>query len=239
MNAFAAALWGAFAAFSLVIGAWLAVHLRPSRATTGEVLGFGAGALVAALAYELVPKGAMHNVGHFLALFAGAVVFYVVDRMVARQDAAPRRASGGEAAGRSIVVGALLDGIPESMVLGMGLAAGGSISVAFLAAVFVSNLPEALGATAAMQETGQAPRDAYRLWWSIVGVAAAAAALGYGLIRLVPHAEGQYVESFAAGAVLTMLADSMMPESFEQGGRLTGLLTVLGFAAAGALSLLD
>lgn len=239
MNAFAAALWAALAALSLVIGAWLAIHLRPSRVITGEVMGFGAGALVAALAYELVPKGAMHNVLHFLALFGGSLVFFFVDRAVARQESAPQRAAGGGSAGRSIAVGALLDGIPESLVIGMSLAADGSIRVAFLAAVFVSNLPESLGATAIMREEGQRPREAYRLWWGIVAVAAACAAIGYGLLRLTPHAEGQYVESFAAGAVLTMLADTMMPESFEQGGRPTGLFTVLGFAAAGALSLLD
>lgn len=233
MNALAGAGWSALAAFSLVVGAWVAVHLRPPPRAVGRVLGFGAGALIAAVAYELVPKGHVQDAWDFLYLGIGAVVFFVVDGLVARR-------SGGEDGGeRSIVLGALLDGIPESLVLGMGIAVGGEVSVAFLAAVFLSNLPESLGATAAMRQHGRTAPEAYRIWWGIAVIAAACGALGYGLVQVFPEADGRYVEAFAAGAVLTMLANSMMPESFERGGRYTGLCTVLGFAAAGALSLVE
>lgn len=239
MNAFAAALWSTLAAFSLVLGAWLAIHLRPSRPVTGRVMGFGAGALIAAVAYELLPRGSHHNAWVFAWFFGGALVFFGVDTAVARRAATGPRAEEDQAAAKSIVIGALLDGIPESLVLGMGLAVGGSISAAFLGAVFVSNLPESLGATSSMQEAGQTPRQAYKLWWGIVVVAAAAAAVGYGVVQLFPHSEGHYVEAFAAGAVLTMLTSSMVPESSEMGGKVTGLATALGFAAAGSLSLID
>ncbi|MFC9243110.1 ZIP family metal transporter [Streptomyces sp. NPDC057136] len=239
MNALAAAGWGALAAFSLVIGAWLALRYRPSPRTTGRILGFGAGALIAAVAYELVPKGHVESAWDFLFVGIGAVVFFGIDGAVARKDTAQRTAGTPHSANRSIVLGALLDGIPESLVLGMGLSVGGTISIPFLAAVFLSNLPESLGATAGMREEGQQPRAVYRTWWGITAVAAACAALGYSLVQLFPTSEGRYVEAFAAGAVLTMLTNSMMPESFKLGGRVTGLCTVLGFAAAGALSLLE
>lgn len=234
MNALAAALWGAFAASSLVLGAWLAVHFRPSSAVTGHIMGFGSGALLSAVAYELVPVTHLERPNDFVGVGVGAVVFFLADRAVARR--APAQGSGG--AERSIVLGALLDGIPESVVLGMGLAAGGSISVAFVAAVFLSNLPESLGATAAMGAEGRKRGEAYRVWWGITAISAVCAAVGYVVVSLLPGATGKYAEAFAAGAVLTMLADSMMPEAAKLGGRLTGLFTVLGFAAAGSLSIL-
>ncbi|OKK19445.1 hypothetical protein AMK16_15155 [Streptomyces sp. CB00455] len=231
MNVLIAALWGAAGSVSLVIGAWVAVHRRPPRHRVGLVMGFGSGALIAALAYELVPPGHEPSVWTFIALAAGALVFFFVDRAAS--------GSSKGSADRSIVVGALLDGIPESLVLGMGVAAGGHVSIAFLAAVFISNMPESLGATSGMLAAGQTPRQTYRTWWALVAVAAASAAAGYGIVQLLPGADGRYAQAFAAGSVLAMLANSMMPEAFERGGKATGLLTVLGFAVAGALSTLE
>jgi len=234
MSALAAAGWGAAGAVSLVIGAWLALRVRPAGSIVGLVMGFGAGALLAAVAYELVPAPALQDGLTFTSLATGALTFFALDRLVTR-----RQRPGADTANRSIAIGALLDGVPESLVLGMGLAAGGSVSVAFLVAVFVSNLPEGLGASAGMRDAGVAHRRIYGLWWGIVVVSAVCAAIGYGLLRVVPGADGEYVQAFAAGAVLTMLADSMIPEAYHQGGKLTGLLTVLGFAVAGGLSLLE
>ncbi|MFC7245195.1 ZIP family metal transporter [Catellatospora aurea] len=235
MGVLAAAGWATLAAFSLVIGAWLAYRptpVPPSR--VGMVMGFGSGAMLAAIAYELVPTGFHQDVLLFSAFGLGAVVFFTADAVVAG-----RRSMGAASAERSLVIGALLDGVPESLVLGVGVAMGGEVAVAFLIAVFVSNLPEALGATAAMRAHGHTKAQAYRVWWTIVAVSALAASLGYLAYRVVPRADGGYVEAFAAGAVLTMLADSMIPEAYRQGGKATGLLAVLGFAVAGALSALD
>ncbi|GHJ50067.1 membrane protein [Catellatospora sp. TT07R-123] len=234
MGALHAAAWGAFAASSLLIGAWLALHWRPPGRTVGLVLAFGAGALLAAIAYELIPFGFAADPWLFAAFGLGAVVFYRLDQTVTR-----RAGSGANAARRSLTLGALLDGIPESLVLGMGVAAGGSVSVAFLAAVFVSNLPESLGATATMDAAGHPPQRAYRVWWLIVALSALAAAVGYTAVTLMPGADGTYAQAFAAGAVLTMLADSMVPEAYAQGGKAAGLLTVLGFAVAGALAAME
>lgn len=191
MDVLVAALWGAVGAVSLVIGAWVAVHRRPPKRHVGLVMGFGSGALIAAVAYELVPPGLEPSVWAFLALAGGALLFFFVDRVAS--------ASAKGSADRSIVVGALLDGIPESLVLGMGVAAGGHVSIAFLAAVFISNMPESLGATSGMIASGGTPRRAYRTWWSLVAVAAVAAAAGYGIVQLLPEADGRYAEAFRAG----------------------------------------
>ncbi|WP_155371847.1 ZIP family metal transporter [Catellatospora vulcania] len=235
MGVLTAAGWAALAAFSLVIGAWLAYRPTPvPPARVGMVMGFGSGALLAAIAYELVPTGFHQDVLLFSAFGLGAVVFFLADAAVTG-----RRSMGAASADRSLVVGALLDGVPESLVLGIGVAMGGDVPIAFLVAVFVSNLPEALGATAGMRAQGHTKAQSYRVWWIIVAVSALAAAVGYLLYGLMPRADGGYVEAFAAGAVLTMLADSMIPEAYRQGGKATGLLAVFGFAVAGALSALD
>ena len=238
MGLLAAAFWGAFAALSLMIGAVVALRLRPSARATGLVMGFGAGALLSAVAYELVPETALAGAGVPVAVAAGALVFFGADWLVDRGGGADRKALAGGAAGagRAIVLGTLLDGVPESLVLGMGLALGGAVSAAFLIAVFVSNLPEAVGGTVALRAAGTAPAAILGIWGGLVLASAAAAALGYALVRALPGVDGTYVQAFAAGAVLTMLADTMMPEAFAHGGKAVALLTVLGFLLAGLLS---
>jgi ZIP family zinc transporter len=237
MSALTAAAWGGLAAISLVIGAWLALRFRPDRRAVGLILGFGAGALLGAVAYELVPRDVAHARWGFVWLGLGAITFYLADRLFTNRHRTS--APTGAGASMSIVIGALLDGVPESVVLGMGLAAGGQISVAFLVAVFVSNLPESLGATPGMLASGLTRARVYQVWWAIVVLSALCAALGYAVITWVPGTDGSYVQAFAAGAVLTMLADSMIPEAYEEGGKAVGLITVLGFVIAGALSLIE
>jgi ZIP family zinc transporter len=242
MGVLAAALWGAIGALSLLLGAVVALRLRPAPRATGLVMGFGAGALLSAVAYELVPATALAGDGVPLTVGVGALAFFAGDWLVDRRGGAERKAVDGGAGGGSgeaIVLGALLDGVPESLVLGMGLALGGAVSAAFLVAVFVSNLPEAVGGTAALRAAGVAPRAILWTWAGLVLASGAAAALGYGLVRTLPGVDGTFVQAFAAGAVLTMLADTMMPEAFEHGGKAVALLTVLGFLLAGLLSALE
>ena len=132
-------------------------------------------------------------------------------------------------------LGALLDGVPESFVLGSTLAVGGAIDAAFLAAVFVSNVPEGAAGTTSLLATGASGRRVFTGWAALVVLSAAFAGLGFLLADVTPH-QGIYVEAFAGGAVLTVLADSMMPQAFRYGGRAVGLLTVLGYVVAGALA---
>ncbi|HEX2516167.1 MAG TPA: hypothetical protein VH257_15775, partial [Chloroflexota bacterium] len=153
-----AAFWGALGASSLLIGAVVALRLRPSARATGLVMGFGAGALLSAVAYELVPETVLAGVGVPLVVGAGALTFFGADWLVDRRGGAERKDLGGStggadsaSTGQAIVLGTLLDGVPESLVLGMGLAVGGAVSASFLVAVFVSNLPEAVGGTVALR----------------------------------------------------------------------------------------
>ncbi|OFW57712.1 MAG: hypothetical protein A2133_08730 [Actinobacteria bacterium RBG_16_64_13] len=235
-----ALLWGGLAASSLLIGYVLAGRGLSTR-TIGLIMGFGAGALISAIAYELVPESAIAGWGMPVAFVLGAAVFFSVDWLVDRMGGEHRKKIVGKkegGSGAAIFIGTLLDAIPESLVLGIGLALGGSVSVAFLAAVFVSNLPEGVAGTVNLAAAGHSRRNVLWMWIAMVLVSAAGAVLGYDLVQWVPATDGGIVQAFAAGAMLTMLADAMMPEAFEHGGRLVGLFTVLGFAAAAGLSIL-
>lgn len=227
---FEAALWASVAAASLLAGAYVAEQFNVSRVVVGRAMGFGAGALVAALAYDLIPDKNVADWKIWGSFGAGALLFYGASGLL------ERRTTGG--AGVAIALGALLDGVPESTVLGIGIAVGGSVSVGFLVAVLVSNIPEGLSATAELK-TSRAAAWIYRLWSGIVVLSAIAATIGYAVASALSTVDGRYVQALAAGAVLTMLANSMMPEAFEEGGRAEALFTALGFAVAAVLTTLE
>lgn len=151
----------------------------------------------------------------------------------------PRPPAQAGGSGAAIFIGTLLDNIPESLVLGMGLALGGSISLAFLVAIFVSNLPEGVAGTMNLEQVDHSRRHIFWMWTTVVLISAACAALGYAIIGWLPGVDGRYVQAFAAGAMLTMLADAMMPEGFEHGGKVVDLLTVLGFLMAAILAVME
>jgi ZIP family zinc transporter len=230
-------LWGGLAAASLLIGFALAGRGLSNR-TIGLIMGFGAGALISAITYELVPEEAVMGLPTAAALAVGALAFFVGDWLVDRRGGADRKSIPGESSGSgaAIFIGTLLDNVPESIILGMSLALGGAINVAFLAAVFVSNLPEGVAGTVNLTSSGVARRRVFWLWTTLVLVSAACAALGYVVVTALPAVDGRVAQAFAAGAMLTMLADAMMPEAFEHGGKLVGLFTVFGFIAAAMLS---
>ncbi|KQT01243.1 ZIP family metal transporter [Cellulomonas sp. Leaf395] len=228
--------WGGVAASSLVIGAALGIARRWPRGLIGVVLGFGAGALISSVSFELVQEGYVKGGGLALAtgLAVGAVAFYVADRLVQRLGT--RSAAG--LAGVPLALGALLDGIPEQAVLGLGLAEGEGIGVALLVSIFVSNLPEAIGSSSDMRAAGQAPGRIMRLW-ALVAIACTLATVGgYAIARVTAERFEAAVDGFAAGALLVMLVGSMIPEATEKARDKAGLAAVLGFAVAAGLSAL-
>jgi ZIP family zinc transporter len=227
-------LWGALAASSLVIGAVLGV-IRPwNRRLIGVVLGFGAGALISSVSFELVEEGlaAAGGLPVALGLAAGALAFFFGDKGVERIGGR----SAGKASGMPLLLGALLDGVPEQAVLGIGLAAGEGVSIALLVAIFVSNLPESIGSATDMRAAGTKARTII-LGWTIVAVVCALATVGgYLLSALVGDRFTGGVDGFAAGALLVMLVSAMIPEATDKAGNVAGLAAVLGFALAAGLS---
>jgi zinc transporter, ZIP family len=225
----AAALgWGALAASSLVLGALIGLARPWPRRPVGLVLGFGAGALISAVSFELAEEG-VKLAGALpvaIGLGVGAITYYL---------AAARVASMG--GGAALALGAFLDGVPEQMVLGIGLAGGAPVSAGLLAAIFVSNLPEAIGGATDMRRQMHSRRQVALNWVGIAALCALATVVGYALADAVSEELQAGVNGFAAGALLVMLVDSMIPEATEQAGRSTGLVTALGFAVAAGLSL--
>jgi zinc transporter, ZIP family len=237
--------WGALAASSLVLGAVVALRVRIELRVIGLIMGFGAGVLISAVAFDLVEEAVGKASGHgaaLLGIFAGCGVFFGGDLLIDRAGGARRKSPHRRDEGESplaIVLGTVLDGIPESIVIGLTLYEGGAIGAAYLAAVFISNVPEAVSSTAGLVERGWHAGRIVGMWLLIAAVSGAASLVGYVAFR---HASGDvvaFVLSFAAGAILTMLADTMMPEAYEHGGKLVGVITTVGFAVALVIEQLD
>ncbi len=237
-----AGMWGLLSGGALVVGAAVAWLVRvPPRVIAG-VMAFGAGVLISALAFDLMAEAA--DVGGLgptaLGFVAGAVVYTVANVALARRGARHRKRSGDEqpsedehsGSGTSLALGALLDGVPESVVLGVSLLGGGGVSVTVVAAVFISNVPEGLSSAAGMRSAGRTARYVFGLWSAIAVASGVAALVGNLALGGVSPAVIATITAVAAGAVLAMLTDTMIPEAVERAGLATGLLTVLGFLTA-------
>jgi len=239
-----AGFWGLVAGFALLVGAVVGLTVPIGQRTIGLVMGFGAGVLISALAFELTEE-AFRLAGFdavAVGLALGAVAFFLADLAVDRRGGGGRKRSSGEQEGgsaKAIAAGALLDGVPESIAIGISLVGGGTVGLAVVAAVFLSNVPESLSAAVGLRKAGHSVGYVLGLWGGVMLVSGLAAAVGCGLLGGVGEDPIATIQAFAAGAILTMLADTMMPESFEHGGPAAGLVTVLGFALAFLLTTLE
>lgn len=232
-----AAFWGAVGASSLLVGAEVAFAFRLSRMVIGLIMAFGVGALISSVSFELIAP-AMESADSWqvpVGLALGSLVFFAGDRAIQKMSASKGDDSGS---GLGIVLGTVLDGIPESAVLGMSLVGGGGVSVSLPAGIWISNFPESLSSSVGMQKSWAKSRIRL-MWLGIVAVSAVAAALGYGVVENSDTLTGSFVEAFAAGALLTMIVDEMAPESFERSKIFAGLATVAGFAVAVFLTSLE
>jgi ZIP family zinc transporter len=238
--------WGIVAASSLLIGALIALRVQVGHRTIGLVLGFGAGVLISAVSFDLVEEAVGMETSSAwpvaIGIFMGCGTFFGGDWLIDRMGGRHRKNMHGAQEGGSplaIVLGTVLDGIPESMVIGLTIYEGGEVGAAYLAAVFISNLPESLASTAGLAASGWKAIRILGMWSGIVLISGLASLAGYGLFQHSSPDTVAFVLAFAAGAILTMLADTMMPEAFEQEGRLVGLCTASGFALAFVLHMVD
>ncbi len=237
-----AGAWGLLGGLALVLGALVAWFLRVPRTVVASVMAFGAGVLIAALAFDLVDEAAARGgvVATVCGFVAGAVVYVLANVLLARHGARHRKRSGDQqpseqqssGSGAAIAIGALLDGIPESVVLGLSLLEGGAVSIGVLIAVFISNVPEGLSSAAGMKRAGRSAGYVFGVWGGIAVLSGLAALLGAVLLRGASDTTVAVITAVAAGAILTMIADTMIPEAFERAHVLTGLITSLGFLTA-------
>lgn len=224
---------GGLAAGSLVIGALIAFAHRWSPRQIGIVLAFGAGALISAVTFELAEEGVRLGglVYTAVGLAAGALTYYLLDGVV--------EARFSDGAGPALALGAFLDGVPEQLVLGIGIASGKGVGIGLLVAIFISNLPEATGSATDMLKDRTSRGTILKLWTGVALVCTAATVVGWAIASSAPDKLRAAIDGFAAGALLVMLIDSMIPDARRDAGRAAGLVTTLGFAVAIALSALS
>ena len=232
-----AVLWGAVAASSLIIGVGLGLARSWPGVQLGLVLAFGAGALISAVSFELWEEGLRIGGAGWVAggLGVGALAYFFASRRLDSGDNHHRPPSGS-GSGSALALGATLDGIPEQLVLGIGIAAGEGVSASLLVAIFISNLPEAIGSASEMKASGHSDRRIRRLWIAVAALCALATIGGFALADVTGGDFTAAINGFAAGALLVMLVDSMIPEARDKSGSLAGLASVLGFAVAAGLS---
>ncbi|MFC0007940.1 ZIP family metal transporter [Micromonospora siamensis] len=238
--------WGLLAGSALLVGAAVGFFARVPGRMIASIMAFGAGVLLSAVSFELIAEA--HEQGGLLptALGAtvGAVAYTGANVLLARHGARHRKRSGEEqpseqeqpGSGSAIAVGALLDGIPESVVIGASLLTGGPVSLVTVVAVFLSNVPEGLSSAAGMRRAGRTKRYVFLLWTGIALISGLAALAGYTLLGGAPPEVLASITALAAGAILAMITDTMVPEAFEDAHLLVGLITVAGFLTAFALS---
>ncbi|MDA0167383.1 ZIP family metal transporter [Solirubrobacter ginsenosidimutans] len=237
--------WGTLAASSLVIGAIIALVFKINLRTIGLIMAFGAGVLISALAFDLVEEAVDKSSGHGWAvggLFAGCLVFFGGNLWIDRLGGGDRKDPDGDQESGSplaIVLGTVLDGIPESMVIGLTIFEGGAVGAAYLIAVFISNLPESISSTSGLLSAGWTKSRILWMWIAIAVISGLASVAGYGLFQDSSPDTIAFVLTFAAGAILTMLAQTMMPEAYEHSPKYVGVVTTLGFAVAFTIHTLD
>jgi zinc transporter, ZIP family len=233
-------LWGAVGASSLLVGAVVAYVASPSRRFIAIVMALGAGLLIGSVAFELIDEALkiaeVGRVGLFMLI--GAVTFTLGNWYLDRRGAGDRKDSSGaqeDGSPLAIVFGSILDGIPESFVLGLTVLEGG-VSVGLLMGVLLSNLPEGMSSSAGLRIAGWPRGRVLRMWLAVLIVAGVSAALGYQLLGESSGHSGAFAQGFAAGALLAMVADTMLPEAYEVEQGFTGSLVAVGFAISLILS---
>jgi ZIP family zinc transporter len=228
-------LWGFLATSSLILGGIIASRFSLSKRTLGIIMAFGAGTLISAISYELIYEAIKLAKGTgfpAFGFFAGALTFFFSDKLIEKLGSGDRMKIEASQKSRLVVpmvLAIILDGVPESIVIGLGIFEGGMVSIAMLAAVFISNLPEAIAGSTGMKASGWSRKKIIILWLIIALVCAGATVAGYSLFSAASNNWLSFIQAFAGGAILMMLANSMMPEAFEHGGKLAGVFTVLGF----------
>ncbi|HSC69556.1 MAG TPA: ZIP family zinc transporter [Cellvibrio sp.] len=238
--------WGFSAASALLVGSALGWFIRFPPRAVAHVMAFGSGVLLAALSFELVGDSLAHAGLDWVAggFFAGAFVFSLINFRLNSPAARHRKRSGNQQpaknnAGLAIAAGTLLDGIPESMAIGLLVAGGGKLSLATIAAIFISNIPEALSSTAGMRRSGHSGWFMLRLWGGMAVLSGSFAMIGAAFFGGASAELKALITCIAAGGIFAMVVETMIPEAFAETHELSGLVAAIGFIVALSMQALE
>lgn len=240
-----AGFWGFVAGAALIVGAFVGYRFDVPQRLIAAIMAFGSGVLISALSFELIDEAYERGGFNSMAVgfLGGAAVYTAANWLLARQGAKHRKRSGDQqpteaedgGSGTAIAVGALLDGIPESIVIGLSMLGGGTVSAVAVGAIFLSNVPEGLSSAAGMKKAGRSATYVFGIWIGIALASGIASLIGYTVFQDFSAGVVAATTAVAAGAILAMLVDTMIPEAFATAHDFAGLITVAGFLAAFAL----
>ncbi|WP_035899109.1 ZIP family metal transporter [Legionella wadsworthii] len=240
--------WGGIAGFALVLGAFGGYCLNISQRIIASIMAFGSGVLISALSFELMDRA--YSRGGFdsttVGFISGALIFTAANWILSKKGAKHRKRSGHQQSsqqdsnsGMAIAIGSLLDGIPESIVIGLSMLKGGVVSIVAVIAIFLSNIPEGLSSSAGMKKAGHGAVYVFGVWIGIALFSGLASLIGYTVFQNFSPDVIAATTSIAAGAILAMLVDTMIPEAFEIAHNFAGLITVVGFLSSFILTKLN
>lgn len=236
-----AALWGAFAGSPIFFGALVGIFTNLPKKITGLIMSFGTGVLIGAAAFELlteaVDEGGLRSTS--IGFLVGALVFTLSEVIVSKRGGSDRKRSKKSSenhSGITIFIGTIIDAIPESVIIGVSLLEQGTVSYLMVIAVFISNFPEGLSSTVGLKKDGYSKKTILTMWLIVVSLSSVSALLGFGLLQNASASIISFISAFAAGGIFAMVSSTMMPEAFEEGGAIVGLIASLGLLSSLFLS---